>query len=418
MLRAALLALLLAGAPASAEEAFDAAAAWSEFESSYRLFYAYIDRDDFDVERTMEAMQQAALSTQHAEAFRQVIEQGLRAWTDAHLALYPVDTRWNVFPTSADLVIHYERDRFIVQDVRRGSTAAQAGIRPGWQLESIDGERVRDLAASVLGPFVATPTKTQWAYAATLAANGRPAGERALVFRNTVGDTVPVTLPSPRDFAIELSARPLVSITRVEGVAVLEVNNSLGNNDTIQAFDEAIQQVIDEPALIVDLRYTPSGGNTEVARSILGHFTDQTRSYQVHEVPSLEREFTVPRRFIEQVKPRQPLFIGKPVVVLGGYWTGSMGEGLVIGFDGATDAHVIASDMADLLGGMITVNLNRSSAQLSMGRESLFHVDGTPRELFEAPQTLSSADTGRNGEDAGLKAALDYLQQTKARKAD
>ncbi len=389
---------------------FNAADAWAEFESQFRLFYAYIERDDFEFEDVLSRKRQAAESTENAEAFRRVIDQGMRAWTDSHLSVRPADTRWNYVPSNADLIIRRKQDSFVVQDVRAGSAAAVAGVRPGWELLSVGEESALEVAREVLGHFVTEPTERQLEYAATLAANGRPVGQRSLQFRTPADKVETIDLPSPGDFSRELASLPLVSVSRVDNVAVIRVNNSLGNNDTIQAFDDAMQQAIDAPAIIVDLRGTPGGGNTEVARSILGHFVSDVRSYQVHEIPSLEREFTVPRRFIEQVKPRQPLYLDKPVVVLGGYWTGSMGEGLVIGFDAATDAHMIASDMADLLGGMIRIDLQQSSAQLWVGRESLFHVDGTPRELFEAEHALPSADMDEDGNDPAMRAALAHLR--------
>jgi len=162
--------------------------------------------------------------------------------------------------------------------------------------------------------------------------------------------------------------------------------------------------------MIIDLRNTPSGGNTEVARSIIGHFVTGTRSYQIHEIPSIEREFTVPRRFIEQVKPRNPQY-PKPVVVLGGRWTGSMGEGLVIGLDAAAGAYTIASDMADLLGALSNINLEKSGARMDLGTETLFHVDGTPREDYIANMPLESADREADGSDPAMRSALEYLRR-------
>ncbi|MEJ7663499.1 MAG: hypothetical protein WKG07_30100 [Hymenobacter sp.] len=66
------------------------------------------------------------------------------------------------------------------------------------------------------------------------------------------------------------------------------------------------------------MRNTPSGGNTTVARGIMGHFVRREQPYQVHVVPSEERQFGVPRRFVEYVLPLAPFYPGK-VVVLGGH---------------------------------------------------------------------------------------------------
>ena len=117
----------------------------------------------------------------------------------------------------------------------------------------------------------------------------------------------------------------------------------------------------------------------------------------------------MPRRFVEQVLPRTPRFDGE-VVVLGGAWTGSMGEGLVIGMH-AQGAHTIARDMGDLLGALHSFELETCGGVLGLGAEALFHVDGTPRGDFIADEALLSADTAADGSDPALPLALAWLSR-------
>jgi len=390
------------------EETFDAVTAWTEFEAQFRLFYAYFERTDFDANAVLSATRETATAAATADEFRSLLQQMLFAWTDAHLLVGPLQQReFNIIPTNSDLVIRLEDQRYIVRDVRSASVADQNGVRPGWELLSVSGVPLHELSRRTLGTAVPNPTDKQLSYAATLVANGRDSEPRIHSYADHTPQVVSVKMPSPT--AAPQDALRTVDVSSRGDVGILRLNNSLGNNQTIFDFDRALAELAETSALIVDLRNTPSGGNTEVARSILGHFIEGTQSYQVHEIPSLEREFSVPRRFIEQVKPRVPLYPSARVVVLGGFWTGSMGEGLVIGFDAATDAHVIASDMADLLGGLYTIDLAWSAGRMSLGRESLFHVDGTPREDFVAPQELWSADRDRRGDDPAIAAAMAYL---------
>ena len=188
--------------------------------------------------------------------------------------------------------------------------------------------------------------------------------------------------------------------------------NSLGDNGTITAFDAAVKEAIGAGAraIILDMRETPSGGNTEVGRSIIGHFTDRVSPYQMHRIPALEREFTVPRQFVEYVFPREPRFDG-PVVVLHGRWTGSMGEGIVIGMDAATNATTIGSNMGDLLGGLWNEQLELSGARVDLGGEALFHVDGTPREDYVADIAIEPASTAADGSDPAITRALEVLEK-------
>lgn len=208
-------------------------------------------------------------------------------------------------------------------------------------------------------------------------------------------------------------SHPAVEMQRIflpqgDVIAILRVNNRLGDNDLITAFNAAIMDVAEVDGLILDLRNTPSGGNSEVDPSIMRHFTETVQPFQIHTIPSFNREFGVPRRFVEQVSPRYPYFDPSRIIVIGGHWTDSMGEGIVIGLD-VIGVHSIASYMDDLLGATSQFSFADSTISLSIPTGALLHVDGTPREDFVADQFLSSADLGENGGDAALEAALGYL---------
>jgi len=70
-----------------------------------------------------------------------------------------------------------------------------------------------------------------------------------------------------------------------------------------------------------------------------------------------------------------------PVRVEVGRWTGSMGEGLALGFD-AIGAELVGTRMAGLLGAIYDYRLEHSGLVLKLPTERLSHVDGTPREAF------------------------------------
>ena len=186
--------------------------------------------------------------------------------------------------------------------------------------------------------------------------------------------------------------------------------DSVGRSRTPEprATQGAVAEGSETPLLVLDLRNTPSGGNTEVARAIIGHFLTEARPYQMHEIPAVERRYGVPRRFVELALSRAPHFPG-PVVVLAGRWTGSMGEGLLIGMHAAAGARTFASDMGNLLGAVHNLEVEVSGLQLDLGLEALFHVDGTPREHYVAEQPLPSADRDREGKDAALEAVRTWL---------
>ena len=390
---------------------FDARAAWDEFEETLRGSYAYLERTDFSVDAQLAHSRELAVRTRDPEAFRSILHRTSFAFTDPHFLVGPLqDSDPNVVPTSADLVISLRGRDLVVADVRAGSPADEAGVRPGWKLVSSDGQPVEQEIARIWSGVVVADTEKQHAYAATLVANGRRAGMRTLGFEV---DRVPHTLAleNPRAFAKRVDERPPVSLERRGSIGLVRFENSLGKRETIRAFDEAIEKMRDVGAIVLDLRNTPSGGNTDVARSVIGHFLDAPRPYQMHEIPAVERSTSVPRRFVEYVLPRKPRYTGR-VAVVGGHWTGSMGEGLVIGMHAAARARAFCSDMGDLLGALHSFDLKRSGVWVEIGAESLFHVDGTRRELFVGDVALTTADRDAAGKDPAMAAVLQWLAKT------
>ena len=396
-------------APVAESSGFDAVAAWSEFESVLRSRYAYFERRDIDVEAQLARSRALAMAEPDPAKFRRAMHQTALTFMDPHLIVGPLtDDDYAVVMTAADLDVKFVNGRLTVMDVRAGSPAFKAGIRPGNVVRSIDGEAPDRAARLPFGPVLPNPTAAQLDYGALLAVNGRRGAARHLTIAGNSGGQRTITLPSTREYARSLAGRPPVSIARAGErgrIGVIRIANSLGNNDTIKAFDNALRTLAGSEAIVLDLRDTPSGGNTEVGRSIIGHFTRTVRPYQMHRVPALEREFTVPRQFVEYVFPRDPIFTG-PVYVLHGRWTGSMGEGIVIGMDAATDAITIGSNMGDLLGALWNIDLKKSASRVDLGGEALFHVDGTPREDFVADIPIASADSASDGSDPAMTAAV------------
>lgn len=391
---------------------FDADAAWTEFETTLREAYAYLDRTDFSVDAQLAHTATRARRARDAAQFRSILHRSTFAFTDPHFIIGPFDDDDpNVFPTSADLVVACRNGRYLIADVRIDSAADRAGIRPGWGLLAADGVPIDAAIEAIWGGLVVAKTEAQRAYAATLAANGRRAGERSLELAHDDGTTTTVALANPRTFANEVTARASLTVRREGNVGIVRIENSLGDKDLITAFDAAILELSDTESLVIDLRNTPSGGNTNNARAVIGHFVTEIRAYQVHEIPAIERATTVPRRFVEQVLPRAPHYSGR-VAVLGGAWTGSMGEGLLIGLHAAAKARTFASDMGDLLGGLHNFSMTHSTARVDFGAERLLHVDGTPREDFVADVGLPSADRDDQGRDPAMAAALTWLNAT------
>jgi len=386
---------------------FNAGAAWREFDELVRFRYGYLQRPGVDGDAILRHFGSIAKATKTPAQFIDVLQLLAHNFADPHFIVGPLDDDdYAVFPTSSDLYAERIAGDFRVIDVRRGSDAELRGVQPGERIISIDGHSAEAAIEIALGRQLTDLSAQQINAGINLVLAGRRHQRRQL----TVGTPAAMRqfdLAPTNAFADSVGKRPALTVEQHNRFAVIRMENSLGNNDTITAFASALQKVKTSPILVIDLRNTPSGGNTTVARGILGHFVDRELPYQVHVVPGEERQFGVPRKFVEYVLPIAPHYTGK-VMVLGGHWTGSMGEGLMIGFK-AIGVHTGGSRLAHLLGALFNERLEQSGARVDLGEEQLFDVRGRPREEF-IPDLHMEREEAHGVIDPLLNRAISSLQ--------
>ncbi len=184
------------------------------------------------------------------------------------------------------------------------------------------------------------------------------------------------------DELVSQSQDGLLAARQSENIAYIRFHNSLGNNNTIAAFDKALDSLMDTDGMIIDLRNTVDGGNTLVIRGIMSRFISDERPYQRHSYienygghPPIERLWT-------EYVPSRGITYDKPVVVLVGRWTGSIGEAMAIGFDGMERGELVGTEMQRLAGSMETFTLKHRNYGPRISTQKLSHINGTPREMF------------------------------------
>ncbi|WP_425228251.1 S41 family peptidase [Sphingomonas sp.] len=276
---------------------------------------------------------------------------------------------WALVPSFADLWVEDGR----ITAVRDRSPAARAGIMAGDKLAAVGGVALPVAAAAFWSRLGLPVTPERRDHAERVLAAGRRNAARVLSVTRD-GRSRDVTLPS---LYAEHRSAGVLTVT----ANTIRLNDSLGEHATIAAFDAAMAALPSRAAVTVDLTDTASGGNTSVARAMMGWFVRRAMPYQVHNLPSEERETGVPRQWLEEVLPRPGRYHPGPVTVLVGRWTGSMGEGLAIGF-AAIGARVCGGPMAGLKGAVYDLTLERSGLVVKVPAERLYTVDGQPRERW------------------------------------
>jgi len=342
------------------------------------------------------------------DEFVVVLEQVLDELYDPHAQLNVNSaTSPRLVPSGTDLWAEWRDGQAIVTDVRADSDAQRAGIKPTDIVVSIDNTPIADAVDARLGRSYShsvAPAR-DWALRAVPA--GRHDTTRLLQIRQD--KTIRAVELAARDQFGAPSPEPLRHSQIAPDIGYMRFNNSLGENSTIQAFDRALAELRNTRGLILDLRNTPSGGNTVVAKGILGRFVGREQPYQKHVLPSDERDTGIRRSWLELVSPRGDFIYERPVVVLVGRWTGSMGEGLAMGFDATGAGTVVGTPMAGLLGATNQIMLPRTGIGVNLPAERLYHINGTAREAFH-PSVLVDVTQQFDG-DPFVAAAVTVLKK-------
>lgn len=374
--------LLLLATPVSAQEAatspapFDAAVAWSSFEKLLHEQYGYFDRPGIDGDAILSAFAERAKAARSDKEFIDTLQLVSHNFADPHFIVGPFDLNdWAIIPTSSDLFGTYDGTAFRIEEVRAGGDALAKGVRPGMAVLRIDGQAPRAAIEEITGRSFATLSPVQIGFAFNVALAGHRRRARTLEVADGRQRRT-FALAATSDQAKRIQDGPHLNVERQGTLGIIRINNSLGEQALIGQFAQALASLADTSMLLIDLRNTPSGGNTSVARGIMGHFVDHDRPYQVHVIPYETRVLGPTRKFVEYVAPFGTRYAGK-VYVAGGRWTGSMGEGLMIGFD-AIGATTVGSDLAHLLGALSNETIDGSAAKAIWARSSSSPLPACP----------------------------------------
>ncbi|MFK7814360.1 MAG: S41 family peptidase [Maribacter sp.] len=188
----------------------------------------------------------------------------------------------------------------------------------------------------------------------------------------------------------------LLDSKTINEIGVIRINNSLGNDNLVSEFDKKLNELSNTKGLIIDLRNTVFGGDSYEARGIMSRFISEPEPYQKHSyLETSENNPDIERSWVEYVTPRLEQY-KNPVVILVGRWTGSMGEGLAIGFEGIKRAEIVGSEMRRLAGEVYDFSLKNQRYGYKLSTAKLYHINGTIREDYIPPNYVKQKTTEKD----------------------
>ncbi len=375
--------------------------------------YCYFNKKQTDWNRVKQLYSPMIDTVKSRNAFVGILEKALYELYDHHCNFNTnTDLSRRLVPTGTDVWAEYIDGKPMIVEVRKNSGAEAVGITAGMEIVSVNGIPVETAAGAFLPQSLLQPDMEAKSFALRLLLAGNHIQTRKFTLKYK--DDVRDYFPDQSGMQLEhLSYTGKVETKMYGDIGYIRINNCLYDNDLVGVFDSAMLSMDKSKALILDLRETPSGGNTSVARAILGWFISKEQFYQKHEYYAEEKMFGVKRSWEEIVSPREGKYYDKPLVILVNHWTGSIAEGITVGFDGfkRRNTKIIGTAMARLNGAVYSYEMPETKIHFSFTAERLFHINGQPREQYVPQIVIDLMKTKTDpGTDLFIAAALKYLK--------
>lgn len=343
------------------------------------LQFAYFDSKQTNWNKVKEIYQPQVKKAKSDIEFLEIIERVILELYEPHVGLNRNrSSSFRLIPNDTDAWIKLVKGKYFIEDLRDGYSIQNSGLKEGSQLISFNGKKIEDLVFENLPKSFINHNKEVKEYLVNMIFAGKHNEPRNLeVLKNGIVEKYSLEKAKKLTQESELITVKVIK----NNVGYIKINNSLFDNRVIKMFPKAVDSLENTKAIIIDLRDTHRGGNAEVAKSIMGKFITEEMPFQVHERVGLEREFGIKRKYVEILFPLDNPY-RKPVYILVGRWTGSVGEAIAQGFSNIETAKVIGTEMAKLKGAVTCFTLQETGIGICFPFEKLYNINGTPREDF------------------------------------
>jgi C-terminal processing protease CtpA/Prc len=413
-----ILALLVSGLYASGQAASFSKEQYREdfnfFWKSIDEEYCYFNKKNIDWQKVKEIYLPLMDTITSRASFAAILEKALYELYDHHAGLGSnTGNSRRLVPTATDTWAAYINGKPMITEVRKGFGTEAAGIMAGMEVAAVNDVPVQQAIQPFL-PWAVKQADTEaksFALRLVLAGNHIQPRKLTVKYREAVKDY----FPDANGMLLEsIHYTSAIEAKITSGIGYIKINNRLFDDGLIPIFDSVMHTMEHTRALVLDMRETPSGGNTSVARAILGWFINKEHFYQQHEYYAEEKTNGIKRSWQEIVSPRPGKYYSKPLAVLCNHWTGSVGEGIVIGFDALNRpaTTIFGTAMARLSGAVYSYQMPNTNIRFSFPAERLYHINGQPREQYLPRTFIDMLKANKTaGQDIILEKAINYLNK-------
>ncbi|MFA6468541.1 MAG: peptidase [Bacteroidota bacterium] len=254
---------------------------FSEFWTTVKENDAYLEIRGIDWDKVKEIYQPLADTLRNRDEFIGFLERIIIELHNGHISLNTnLNSSNNIIPSGSDIYIQRKNGGYFITDIRQNYRSERCGLKPGMQVIKYDGIDIDNLLSNFLPKYTSVYNDEMYEYALNMIFAGTHDKKRVIsILEKGIEKEY-----FPDEYTIPVHASHLLDHGILKNnVGFIKINNSLYDNDLISAFDAAIDSLWNTSKLIIDLTETPSGGNSAVARAIMGRFIKKEMPYQKHE---------------------------------------------------------------------------------------------------------------------------------------
>ena len=382
--------------------------------------YPYFERKDVDWGEMVERYRPQAARAEDDEAYVAVLDTMLAELDDAHTGVTPdVISQQGCF-----LAATREMGGQAVV-VQVGGRALDEGLDVGSVVLSVDGVPVAEALESVDRRLTAGSTARQRRARAFQYLLHTPfGGRRKVTFEPRSGKERAATLSCPADPAAAAEARKsgeiwddllpvverrIVSRRLPSGVGYVRIPTF--GTDLVAEFDAAVDELLDAPALILDLRGN-GGGNSAYGGRMAGRLLSEPFAYGRDEFVARLPTRGWRRWLTFRVRPREPVYSG-PVLVIMDTGTMSSAEQFLVALVDSGRVRTVGRATGGASGNP-TVFRMPGAYDVRFSTGSFVRNDGTPIEGVGLEPDLAvewTVEDIRAGRDPDLRAAERLLAE-------
>jgi carboxyl-terminal processing protease len=368
--------------------------------------YPYFDYKQLDWQSMQSEYRprlEAAVSDQELLS---ILDEFLASFHDLHTGVLnpsPLDG-WRGF-----LAVREIGGQAVVSAVRQG--LERPGLAPGAIIERRNGQTIEQFVASLPPSLRSSSTPWSAENGAWSLLGAAPEGESLrLTYQGVDGQSHTEDLQWLEQFNQSSGTpRPRISSQVLpDGIGLITVKGLNGGLDFIHQIDRALNELLDAPGIILDLRQN-GGGNSLLGDAIAGRFLAKPFSYG-HEYFRQRLPWRAwATQMTYRVQPRGQTYSG-PLAVLTSANTASSAEMLTVALRDAGRATVIGQTTAGGSGNPISFGIAGGRVRFSTG--DFRRMDGSPIEGVGIVPDLPvswTVDDLTKGIDPDLTAANEWI---------